>query len=240
MKRFLEKTAIFGIAQIVRPLPAFSPKERLQILLELDNKVYSLEGASAAEYGNGIHTKDKHINYHRFFIENLKPGERILDIGCGNGLMDYNIVTRTAGAKVVGIDKNRENIEFAKAHYRHGNLRFVQGNALEELPNEKFDVVVLSNVLEHFEQRVKFLKNVVKKTRPKRLIIRVPSFERDWRVPLKKELGIDYRLDATHCIEYRQEEYFRELDKAGLEPMHTEFKWGEIWSVAKPRGKSNG
>jgi len=62
----------------------------------------------------------------------------------------------------------------------------------------------------------------------------VPLFERDWRVPLKKELGIDYRLDSTHCIEYTQEEYFEELHQAGLKTTNTEFRWGEIWSVVEP------
>jgi hypothetical protein len=36
-------------------------------------------------------------------------------------------------------------------------------------------------------------------------------------VPLKKEIGADYRLDQTHYIEYTLEELRQEMDEAGLE-----------------------
>jgi len=113
-------------------------------------------------------------------------------------------------------------------------LSFIKGNALEELPNKTFDVIMLSNVLEHIEKRIEFLRKILRSIKPKRLIIRIPLFERDWRVPLKKELGIDYRLDPTHYIEYTQEGYFEELHQAGLKATNTEFRWSEIWSVVKP------
>jgi ubiquinone/menaquinone biosynthesis C-methylase UbiE len=211
-----------------------SPKKTLQFLFELENRLYSLEGKASVDYGNGIHTKHRHTSYHNFFIKNLKPGERVLDIGCGNGFMSYDMATQVPDVKVVGIELNEENIKFAREHYQHPNLNFIHGDALQELPNETFDVVTLSNVLEHIEQRIEFLKKIVRQIKPKRLIIRVPLFERDWRVPLKKELGMDYRLDSTHCIEYTQEEYFEELRQAGLKATPIEFRWGEIWSVVEP------
>ena len=151
--------------------------------------------------------------------------------------MDYNIVNQVHNVKVFGIDLNKENINFARSHYRNANLKFMHGDALSALPNETFDVIILSNILEHIDKRVGFLKKIIKQLKPKRLIIRVPLFERDWRVPLKKELGIDYRLDSTHYIEYTQEEYLEELNQAGLEATNTEFRWGEIWSVVKPLKK---
>ena len=67
------------------------------------------------------------------------------------------------------------------------------------------------------------------------MIIRVPLFERDWRVPLKREIGVDYRLDSTHFIEYTQEGFLEELREAKLKATHVEVRWGEIWSVAAPR-----
>jgi cyclopropane fatty-acyl-phospholipid synthase-like methyltransferase len=211
-----------------------SPKETLRFLFELENRLYALEGEASIAYGEGIHTKHRHINYHRFFVRNLKPGERVLDIGCGNGFLSYDMATQVPGVKVVGIELSEANVRFACEHYQHPDLQFIHGDALKLLPKESFDVVTLSNVLEHIEHRVDFLKKIVHQVRPRRLIIRVPLFERDWRVPLKKELGIDYRLDATHCIEYTQEDFFAELGQAGLKATHTEFRWGEIWSVAEP------
>jgi len=251
MKFRLSNIMIYGIAKCLKRLTLSnrvevlmclirlsakhaSPKETLQFLFELENRLYLLEGKTSIDYGNGIHTKHRHINYHKFFIKNLNSEEKVLDIGCGNGFMDYDIVNQVPNVKIVGIDINEKNIEFAYEHYKHPNLSFVHGDMLKELPKETFDVIILSNVLEHIEKRVEFLKKIIKQLKPKRLIIRVPLFERDWRVPLKKELGIDYRLDSTHYIEYTQEEYFEELHRAGLTATNTEFRWGEIWSVVEP------
>ena len=254
MKFRLSNIMIYGIAKYLKRLTLSnrvealmrlirlstkhaSPKETLQFLFELENRLYPLEGRTSIEYGNGIHTKHRHINYHKYFIKNLNSGESVLDIGCGNGFMDYNIVNQVHNVKIIGIDLNEKNIEFAHEHYNHPNLRFIEGNALEELPNKIFDVIILSNILEHIEKRIEFLRKILRSIKPKRLIIRVPLFERDWRVPLKKELGIDYRLDPTHYIEYTQEEYFEELHQAELTATHIEFRWGEIWSVVKPLKK---
>ena len=65
---------------------------------------------------------------------------------------------------------------------------------------------------------------------PQKILLRVPIFERDWRVPLKEELGVDYRLDQTHFIEYRQDEFWKEIKEAGFEVDHFVVKWGEIWA----------
>lgn len=223
------------IRYIIRSLIyKLSSRERLRMMFEIDNFLYAMEGKASVEYGGGLHTKHRHINYHRFFIENITPGECVLDIGSGNGFLSYDIVTNVRDTEVVGIELDENNIRFANTRYRHPGLTFIHGDALKELPDRKFDVVVLSNILEHIEERIKFLKEIIRKVQPKRLIIRVPAFERDWRVPLKKELGVEYRLDVTHCIEYTRDEYIRELQQAGLCIRHIELRWGEIWSVAEP------
>ena len=44
----------------------------------------------------------------------------------------------------------------------------------------KADVIVLSNVLEHIEHRVSFLKSLVSEVRPQKVLIRVPYFKREY------------------------------------------------------------
>lgn len=39
---------------------------------------------------------------------------------------------------------------------------------------------------------------------------------RDWITLYKKELGVEWRLDPTHCTEYTLESLKEELQKAGL------------------------
>lgn len=210
-----------------------SPAESLQFLFELENKIYRLEGQESIRYGNGIHTKHKHIKYHDYFINNIPKGSRVLDIGCGNGALTADIAERVTGVFVYGIDIVSANIEKAKQTFNKENIKYICGDALIDLPDEKFDIIVLSNMLEHIEKRIEFLKSLKKRYQPSSFIIRIPIFERDWRVPLKKELGIDYRLDSTHYVEYLQEEFFEEIKQAGLKVTNHQIKWGEIWAETR-------
>ncbi|MBA7489480.1 methyltransferase [subsurface metagenome] len=238
VKRILPSTRAAAFMLLIGPLVQQDKPERaLRFLFELENRLYELEGQTSVRYGGGIHTKHRHTNYHQFFIKNLKPGERVLDVGSGNGFLAYDVVTSVKNICVVGIELNKSNVKFACEHYQHPNLVFVHGDVLKNIPQEKFDVIILSNVLEHIECRVDFLKKLTEFTRPKRLLIRVPQYDRDWRVPLKNELGVDSRLDRAHFIEYTREKFLEELSLANLRPTHMEFRWGEIWSVAEPLSK---
>jgi 2-polyprenyl-3-methyl-5-hydroxy-6-metoxy-1,4-benzoquinol methylase len=217
------------IKKKARSLPV---NEALSFVLQIDNLLYQLIGEQAVRYGNGIHPKHYHTNYHNFFISRIPPGSQVLDVGCGNGFLAYDIATKIPSSKVFAIDISARAIKKATESFRADNLKFIRGDALKELPDQAIDVVVLSNVLEHLERRVRFLKILAQKYHPQKLLIRVPLFERDWRVPLKKELGIEYRLDRTHQIEYRIEEFFEEITKAGLAMVFFQIKWGEIWAEA--------
>ena len=103
------------------------------------------------------------------------------------------------------------------------------------MPNEHFDIIVMSNVLEHLKNRIDLLRTIVFKITPHRLLFRIPHFEREWMVPVKKELGVNYLLDSTHEIEYTYHEFEDEMRTANLEIKKTQVNWGEIWAVCVPR-----
>ena len=212
-----------------------SPAETISFLLQLDNRLYEMTGKASVAYGNGVHSKHRHINYHEFFITNIASGKQVLDIGCGDGTLSQDIARQVPGVTVTGIDSCAERIETARSRYDLPNLEFVLGDAREQLPAGEYDVVVLSNVLEHIDHRVDLLQTILRSVKPERLIIRVPLYERDWRVPLKEELGIDFRLDDTHVIEYTRDTFLNELEQAGMKAIHLEVRWGEIWSVAEEK-----
>jgi len=134
----------------------------------------------------------------------------------------------------VGIDLSMQNVSTATKKYSHPDVAYVVGDILRSPFKGSFDTVILSNVVEHLQERAEFLRGVVKEVQPSRLLLRVPVFERDWRVPLKEELGIDSRLDPTHFIEYTLESFAEEIDAAGLTVTHQEVRWGEIWAEAVP------
>lgn len=145
----------------------------------------------------------------------------MLDIGCGNGALTRDIAERS-GAYVIGIDLKPDNIAKAKRHYAHPKVEYRVSDALKDLPQDSFDVVVLSNVLEQLPNRVEFLRKIQTILSPSQILIRVPLYER--------ELGIDYRLDPTRRIEYTVEGFAEEIETTGLKIAYQEIRWGEIWA----------
>lgn len=82
----------------------------------------------------------------------IKPGQKVLDAGCGEGVLAWYLAKQ--GALVTAIDISRPNVENAKKFLeKKGVLEqvtVIQGDA-ENLPfdDESFDIVVSSHVLEH-------------------------------------------------------------------------------------------
>ena len=209
------------------------PESALRCLLRLETDLANMLDIVAVRYDGGVHAKHRLTRYHAFFIERLRPGERVLDIGCGNGALARDLAV-TAGAVVTGIDIDAENIAKAIRQPAHPNLRFLQGDATRELPEGAYDAMVLSNVLEHLKDRENFLRTMVRRARPARLLIRVPLLERHWTVPLRQELGLFHYCDATHETEYTEASFATEMAGAGLALTEIQIHWGEIWAVAEP------
>jgi SAM-dependent methyltransferase len=211
------------------------PRQGLRFLLSLDNQLYGITGDQAvANEGGGQHPRHRLIGYHDFFTQRLGPGERVLDVGCGVGLLALALAAK-AQVSVVGVDDNPRLIAMARERAAHPNVEYLAADARAPLPRKGFDAIVLSNILEHLPDRPQFLRDLVAIHSPQRLLIRVPSSERDWRVPLKRELGLEWRLDPTHLIEHTPQQLRDELEQAGLAVMEMQTRWGELWVEARPR-----
>lgn len=202
----------------------------LRFLFSIHNGIEdSIDYISILREDDEIHPKHRLMGYHEFFIVRIKEGERVLDIGCGNGIVAFDIAKST-GAYVTGIDKEKTNILSARSKWKHHRLNFVLGDALLIPSQRKYDVIILSNVLEHIENRIKFLERLLINVQPNRILVRVPLYDRHWHTRMKEELGMDYRLDNTHFIEYTKESFYYEIERAGLSIKECEYCWGEIWA----------
>jgi len=200
----------------------------LKMNLRMHSFSYSWAGRLSQKLEkDGLHPKHRIIDYHKFFVDNVCENDTVLDIGCGNGALTYDIAMKAK--KVVGIDLSERNISIAKNMFSRENIEYIHGDALTDLPNETFDIIILSNVLEHIDKRVEFLLSA-KKLAPK-FLIRVPMLNRSWIDIYKKELGLEYRLDKTHFIEYTFEGFKEELNEAGLIVLDHSIQFGEIWAV---------
>ncbi len=178
---------------------------------------------------NGLHPKHDILKYHTFFTNNISATDVVLDIGCGNGAVAYDISKKASS--VIGIDILRTNISTAKKKYAHDNLHYILGDATTFEFEEKINIIVLSNVLEHIKNRVKFL-NKIKLLAPV-ILIRVPLITRDWLSVYKKEMGLNYKLDNTHFIEYTEETFRKEIQNSGLAIENYYTKFGELYAIVK-------
>ena len=91
-------------------------------------------------------------------LKNIK----ILDIGCGGGLLSEPICR--LGAKVTGIDASKKNIEVAKLHAKKNNLKinYVCASPEKLESKDKFDVILNMEIVEHVENVDLFLKSCSK------------------------------------------------------------------------------
>ena len=201
----------------------------LRFVLQLHSFVYKLASKLAIKAEGGLHPKHRLMNYHEFFVSHIDAQDHVLDIGCGNGALAFDLAKKAR--QVVGIEIQEKNQHAWKQTFAAPNLTFLIADATTYKPEQTFDVVVLSNVLEHIEHRVEFLHHI-KHLAPK-FLIRVPMIDRDWITLYKKELGLEYRLDQTHFIEYTFKHFEEELTQAGFVIQNSSVQFGEIWAVVK-------
>ena len=101
----------------------------------------------------------------------LRPGDGVLEVGCGSGVLDRWLARRTAGAhRITGIDINpyllREAGALARQEGLKGAIEFREGNA-ESLPfaEQSFDVAMSVTVIEEVDAD-RMLAEMVRVTKP--------------------------------------------------------------------------
>lgn len=96
------------------------------------------------------------------------PAEKILDVGCADGVFSNVILKSTKAKKLIGLDVVKTSIAWAKKHWKNEKrMKFIVGDA-HKLPFEKesFDAVFCLEALEHVAdpmQVLKEFKRVMKK-----------------------------------------------------------------------------
>lgn len=121
-------------------------------------------------------------------------GLRLLDIGCGGGLLSEPM--RRLGAAVMGADAGAKNIATASVHAREQGLdidyRCTTAEALADA-GEKFDVILNMEVIEHVADREAFLKACAAMLKPGGLMI-VATLNRTVKALGLAVIGAEYVL----------------------------------------------
>ena len=91
------------------------------------------------------------LNYIKEQCGGSLEGKRILDIGCGGGILSESLALE--GATVVGIDLAEAGLEVAKLHLLESGLdidyQFISAEDLTKTESESFDVITCLEMLEH-------------------------------------------------------------------------------------------
>lgn len=196
-------------------------------LVRMHNFSYHMISFFASHTGR--HPKHAILNYHQFFLDNIRATDVVLDVGCGKGEVARSVAGRAQ--RVVGIDIVSTSIALAQRPGTPANLSFMVGDATSYTFNESFDVIILSNILEHIQDRIPFLKKL--RAVAPTILIRVPLLTRDWLAVYKKQEGFEYRLDDTHDMEYDVPTFLAEMKAADLTVPHYHINFGELYAVAR-------
>lgn len=127
----------------------------------------------------------------------LKPleGLRLLDIGCGGGLVSEPM-TRL-GASVTGVDASEANIKTALTHAAEQGLKidYRAGTAEGLLASGEaaFDIVLNMEVVEHVADPAQFLKDTARMVRPGGLMI-VATLNKTAKALATAVIGAEYIL----------------------------------------------
>jgi SAM-dependent methyltransferase len=109
-------------------------------------------------------------NSSAYLLPHLRPGQSVLDVGCGPGTITADLALLVAPGEVVGLDASAEVVDQARA-YAAGlgvaNLRFEVGDLFApDFPDASFDVVHLHQVLQHVRDPVSALVALRRVLRP--------------------------------------------------------------------------
>jgi len=153
-----------------KPLHMFNPI-RIEYILEIILKHFKVD-------------EDKKSSLKNF---------KILDIGCGGGLISEPMAR--LGADVTGVDASSKNIIVAKSHAKKNNLNINYLNNVPENLNfkNKFDIILNLEVVEHVENLNLYLKSCSKLLKPKGIMF-TATLNRTLTSYVKAIIGAEYVL----------------------------------------------
>ena len=106
-----------------------------------------------------------------YLLPRLRPGMRLLDVGCGPGTITMDLADLVGpGGRVTALERTEDALDLARAEAeRRGttDVDFVTGDVQGlDLPDDSFDVVHAHQVLQHVDDPVRALREMRRVCRP--------------------------------------------------------------------------
>jgi ubiquinone/menaquinone biosynthesis C-methylase UbiE len=174
----------------------------------------------------------------------LRRGDRVLDVGCGEGRHSIGAYLH-AEVDVIGVDLNAQDLQIARErfelfddkHNTQKSLTFQQANALH-LPfaDSSFDKVICSEVLEHIADYQGVLAEISRVLKPEGLL--VVSVPRAWPEEICWALSKPYRqVEGGHIRIFNATQLRHDVEDLGWKryarhwahALHSPFWWLKCW-----------
>jgi 2-polyprenyl-3-methyl-5-hydroxy-6-metoxy-1,4-benzoquinol methylase len=155
----------------------------------------------------------------------------VLDVGCAQGTLALLLAER--GHRVTAIDLRTEFLDYARSRHTHGEVRFMQCNALEEDIPGSFDLIYANQLIEHLVYPAQLLARLRRNLRPGgRLIVTTPNGDYlKNHLPSYRALGdpaqwahLQHTADGDgHFYAYRAAELVDVFQQAALQRIEVRF-----------------
>ncbi len=98
----------------------------------------------------------------------IKKGDKILDVGCGDGYYLYLISRLYTNITLTGCDFDVRGLKSARANLKDKKIKLLKGDLMKKLPfrSNSFTKIVMSEVAEHLPNDVKGLSEVFRVLKP--------------------------------------------------------------------------
>ncbi|KAM9496104.1 phosphoethanolamine methyltransferase [Clarias gariepinus] len=201
----------------------------------LDNQQYTRRGILRYEkmFGSGyVSTGGPSTTKEFVALLSLRPGQKVLDVGCGIGGGDF-YMAKTFGVDVLGMDLSSNMVEIAMERAVIEKLPSVQFEVSDatkrRFPDSSFDVVYSRDTILHISDKLGLFKKFHSWLKPggKLLISDYCCGEKPWS-PVFHEY-----VNQRGYILYTPQTYGKFLEKAGFTNVRAEDRTAQFIEVIK-------
>jgi ubiquinone/menaquinone biosynthesis C-methylase UbiE len=194
-------------------LPLFLAPSQWEPLVPMLSQHYCVITLGGVELGAiaNLESRGRSAGYVRMVqaltdATQLQPGQTVLDVGCGTGVIDRWLARHTAGQnRIIGLDVNRYLLQEAMALARkegpQGAVEFREGIA-EALPfpDNNFDVTMSITVIEEVDAQ-QMLTEMVRVTKPGgRVAVIARGMDMPFLMNLRLPTGLQAKVNAPGAI----------------------------------------
>jgi 2-polyprenyl-3-methyl-5-hydroxy-6-metoxy-1,4-benzoquinol methylase len=133
---------------------------------EYDGKIFTFK--ELKKYFKNYAAKNKNRKKSTRWPETLKiiEGDRVLDFGCWKGSQTYTI-GELGSNEVIGIDTRQSDIDIANDFFKLPNITYeVRDIFTNPFPDSYFDCIVFTEVIEHVENPIDYLREFFRILKP--------------------------------------------------------------------------